>query len=98
MLISLKLFDLIDKHILFYKIINLAWHGKVINTLRDLYSKIYFRVKCNGEISSRILDTLGVNQGGNASGFLLKYMADLSHYLHHEFAVVVDNKIIAHML
>ena len=94
-----KAFDLINRHILFYKIINLGWHGKVINTLRDLYSKTYFRVKCNGEISSRILDTLGVNQGGNVSGFLFrKYMADLSHYLHHEFAVVVDNKIIAHML
>ena len=96
----LKAFDLINRHILFYKIINLGWHGKVINTLRDLYSKTYFRVKCNGEISSRILDTLGVNQGGNASGSLFrKYMADFkSHYLHHEFAVVVDNKIIPHML
>ena len=25
-------------------------------------------------------------------------MADFSHYLHQEFAVVVDNNIIAHML
>ena len=94
-----KAFDLINRHILFYKIINLGWHGKVINALRYLYSKTYFRVKCNGEISSHILDTLGVNQGGNASGFLFrKYMADLSHYLHREFAVVVDNKITADML
>ena len=77
----------------------MGWYGKVINTLRNLYSKTYFRVKCNGKISSRILDNLGVNQGGNASGLLLrKYMADLSHYLHQEFAVVVDNNIIAHML
>ena len=39
---------------------------------------------------------LGVNQGGNASGFLFrKYMADLS--LHQEFAVVVDNNVIAHI-
>ena len=44
-----KAFDLINRHILFYRIINLGWHGKVINTLRDLYSNTYFRVQCNGK-------------------------------------------------
>ena len=46
--------------------------------------------------------TTTANQGGNASGFLfrkyMKYMADLNHYLHQEFAVVVNNNMIAHML
>ena len=37
--------------------------------------------------------------GGNASGFLFREnMADLSHSLHQEFDVVIDNNIILHML
>ena len=73
-----KAFDLIYRHIVFNKIINLGWYGIVINTVINLYSKTYFRVKCNGKIGCRILDTLGVNQGDSGSGFLFrKYI-----YLH----------------
>ena len=34
-----KAFDLINRHIMFYKIIKSGWHGPVIDTLRNLYSK-----------------------------------------------------------
>ena len=42
---------------------------------------------------------MGVNQGGNASGFLFrKYMADLSDYLKSEFGVTIGSTILAHIL
>ena len=62
-----KAFDLVNGHILFYKLMKQGYLGNVINTLRNLYWKTYFKVKCNGMLSPPILDQLGVNQGGNAS-------------------------------
>ena len=76
-----------------------GWHGPVIDTLRNLYSKTSFRIKNNGLISSLIFDKLGVNQGGVASGLLFrKYMADLDSYLSTEHGVCINNEIIAHLL
>ena len=76
-------FDLVNRHILFYKLINQGWSGRVIDTMRNFYSKTYFRVKINGRISPPIANHVGVNQGGNVSGLLFrKYMADLSEYLY----------------
>ena len=92
-------FDMIIRHILFYKIMNSGWYGNFIDTMRNLYEKTYFRIKCRGKVSSSILDTLGVNQGGIASGLLVrKYMADMSEYLGTEFAVCVNDVIVAHIL
>ena len=90
---------MINRHILFYKIMNSGWYGNVIDTMRNLYEKTYFRIKCRGKLSPSVLDTLGVNQGGIASGLLFrKYMADMSEYLETEFAVCVNDVIVAHML
>ena len=59
-----------------------GWHGRVIDTLRNLYDKTHFWVKHNGKISPILPDILGVKQGGNASGLLFrKYLADLCDYL-----------------
>ena len=67
--------------------------------MRSLYRKTYFRVKCHGQLSSSILDELGVNQGGNASGLLFrKYLADLGDYLKKEVGICIDNEILAHIL
>ena len=94
-----KAFDMINRHILFYKIMNSGWYGNVIDTMRNLYEKMYFRIKCRGKLSPSVLDTLGVNQGGLASGLLFrKYMADMSEYLETGFAVCVNDIIVAHML
>ena len=50
-------------------------------------------------MSPSILDTLGVNQGGIASGLLLrKYMANMREYLETEFVVFVNDVIVAYML
>ena len=94
-----KAFDLINRHILFYKIMKSGWSGRLIDTLRDLYSKTHFRIKHNGKLSDKLPDFLGVKQGGNASGLLFrKYMADLSEYLKTEHGIMIDDQIIAHLL
>ena len=67
-----KAFDLINRHILFYKIMKGGWHGPVIDTLRNLYDKLSLRVKSNRGISSKIFSKFGVNQGGIASGILFR--------------------------
>ena len=37
-----RAFDLMDRNILFYKLITSGTNGRVLNTLRDLYSKTKF--------------------------------------------------------
>ena len=77
-----KAFDLVNIHILFYKLMKHGYLGKVIDILRSLYRKTYFKVNCNGMQIPPILDQLGVNQGVNASPTLFgTYLADLGEYL-----------------
>ena len=78
---------------------NSGWSGRLLDTVRDLYSKTSFRMKHQGCLSTNIFNGMGVNQGGNASGFLFrKYLADLSEYLHKEVGVCVGDSILAHLL
>ena len=71
-------FDLVNRHILFCKLLRQGWSGRVIDTMKNFYAKTYFRVKINGGVSPSIPNHIGVNQGGNVSGLLFrKYMADL---------------------
>ena len=94
-----KAFDLINRNILFNKLMHGSWRGKVTDTLRDLYNKTSFRVKRNGRMSPSICNNIGVNQGGVASGFLFrKYMADLGRYLDKEVGVCVSAEILVHLL
>ena len=73
-----KACDLINRDVLFYKIIKSGLHGRVIDTLIDLYRKAAFRIKHNGRLSPSILQTAGVNQSGNASPSIFRdYMSDL---------------------
>ena len=93
-------FDLVNRHILFYKLIKQCWCGRAIDTLRNFCTKTYFRVKVNGLISPPIPNHIGVNQGGNVlSGLLFrKYLADLDEYLCKEVGVCLGDIIIAHLL
>ena len=94
-----KAFVLINRHILFYKIMKSGWQGRVVDTLRNPYSKTCYRVKRNGRISDRIFDKLCVNQGGVASGFLFrKYMADLGTYLKTNNGICLGEHVICHLL
>ena len=94
-----KAFDLVNRRILFYKLMKQGYLGKVIDTLRSLYRKTYFKVKCNGMLSPPILDQLGVNQGGNASPTLFRtYLADLGEYLTKHVGLCISDTIVAHLL
>ena len=77
----------------------MGYNGRVIDTLRNLYSKTYFRVKCQGVLSPPILDQLGVNQGGNASPTLfIKFLSDLGDYLIKHNGICIGDNIIVHLL
>ena len=94
-----KAFDMVNRSVLFYKIMKCGWNGKVIGTLRSLYTKTKFRVKHHGWLSHLVDNVLGVNQGGVASGFLFrKYMSDLGTFLDSEYGICVGEKITAHIL
>ena len=94
-----KAFDLVNRNILFYKLMRSGWSGRVIDTLRNLYSKTKFRVKCNGMLSPPILNEIGVNQGGVCSGLLFrKYVSDLEQYLMFGQGICIDENIVGHLL
>ena len=95
-----RAFDLMNRNILFYKLIQSGLHGRVINTLRNLYSKTFFRVKHGGFISEGLLQEVGVNQGGNASPIIFrKYLSDLRQYLNEKTgAILADDEILVHLL
>ena len=42
---------------------NGSWQGRVVDTLRNVYSKTNFFVKHNSKLSPIIHNTMGVNQG-----------------------------------
>ena len=93
-------FDIMNRDILFYKIIKSGLHGRWLNTLRSLYSKTSIRVKHSGKLSDSILQQMGVNQGGNASPTIFReYLADLSDYLpKHTGVCISDAEILVHLL
>ena len=95
-----RAFDLINRDILFYKLIKSGLHGGVINTLRNLYTKTYFRLKQGGYLTDLILQWVGVNQGDNASQIIFrKYLADLRNYLTENTGVILsDDEILVHLL
>ena len=67
-----KAFDLINRVILFYKLMNSEWKGRVIDTFRSLYRNTHFRVKRHGNSSPPLLNNIGVNQGEIASELMLR--------------------------
>ena len=94
-----KAFDLVNRNILFYKLMRSGWSGRVVDTLRSLYSKTKFRLKCSGMLSPAILNEIGVNQGGVCSGLLFrKYVADIEQYLMSEMGICIGETIIGHLL
>ena len=94
-----KAFDLVNRNILFYKLMRSGWSGRVIDTLRNLYSKTKFREKCNGMLSPPIRNEIGVNQGGVCSGLLFRnYVSDLEQYSMSEQGICVDENIVGNFL
>ena len=94
-----KAFDMVNRQISFYKIVKGGWTGRVIDTLRNLYSKTHYRVKRGGQLSPAIESLTGVNQGGAASGILFrKYLQDLDEYLKKDAGVCIGETLVTHLL
>ena len=92
-----KAFDLVNRHILFYKIMKGGRTGRVIDTLRSLYSKRHYRVKRGSKLSPMIPSLTCVNQA--ASGILFrKYPQDLDKYLKKDAEVCIGETLVAHLL
>ena len=93
-------FDFMNRAITFYKIIKSGLHGRVINTLRNLYTKTVFRVKHEGKLSEKIRQFVGVNQGGNASPTIFKkYLGDMNEYLREYTGVVLsEDEVLVYLL
>ena len=94
-----KAFDMVNRDILFFKLLNSGWSGRLLDTVRDLYRKTSFKFKFDGFVSPNVPTSLGVNQGGNASGFLFrKYLSDLSDFLFNKYGVCIGDSVLAHIL
>ena len=94
-----RAFDLINRSILFYKLIKSGYHGRVIDTLRNMYSKTKARVKLGTLLSPIIENSMGVNQGGILSPFLFrKYLSDMSHCFSDEDGIIIGDEIIKYIL
>ena len=57
----------VNRTLLFFKIIKSGIHGRVINVLRNMFSKTKARVKINDFLHQWFEDTCGINQGGPMS-------------------------------
>ena len=90
---------MVNRDILFFKLLNSGWCGRLLDTVRDLYRKTSFKFKFNGFVSNNVPNNLGVNQGGNSSGFLFrKYLSDLSSFLYNQYGVCIGDSVLAHIL
>ena len=74
--------------------------GRLLNTMRSLYSQTSFRLRHNGKVSDSVNESIGVAQGGSASGNLFrKFLLDAKNYLNDRFGVVLDEfTLIAYLL
>ena len=67
-----KAFGMVNRTILFYKLLSSGWTGRVIDTFRSLYGKTHFQVKRNGRLSRATQYNLDVNQGGIICGLMFR--------------------------
>ena len=94
-----RAFDLINRHMLFYKLIKARLHGRIVDTLCNLYAKKQFRIKCNGSLSPLLETSTGVNQGGYVRSCLFRsYLADLTDFLTTSVGVRVEEETLLHLL
>ena len=94
-----RAFDLINRYILFYNLMKTGLHGRIVDTMRSLYAKTQFRLKCNGYLSPLLATSTGVNQGGNASSCLFRcYLADIGDHSSTSVGVCFEKEILLHLL
>ena len=73
-----KAFDLVNRDILWFKLIKLGVRGKILSVMRGMYSSVKSRVKYQNELSTDFECYLGVRQGECLSPFLFSmYINDI---------------------
>ena len=94
-----KAFNFVNHTILFYKLIKAGISGRVLNLLRNMYSKIKAIVKVKNRLYKWIKDHCGTNQGGPLSPNMFRFiLADLREYLKSESGIVIDDEVLVHLL
>ena len=92
-------FDLVNRHILFFRLIQGGWDGRMLDTMRNIYKQTKFRLRHKGLFSDSTDTDSGVFQGGSASGNLFrKFFKDASDYLDARFGIVIGHTLLAHLL
>ena len=82
-------FDTVWRDGLFNKISPLGIGGIFLAMLRNIYNKVYFRIKLNGMISERSESNIGVKQGCVISSILFNiYLADICNNFNDDCAPV----------
>ena len=67
-------FDRVPHNLLWYKLINIGIHGKMLSVLRAMYSNLKSCVKTNDGLSEYFSCCKGTRQGCMFSPFFLKYL------------------------
>ena len=77
-----RFFDSLNRNTLFYKLIIQGFHGRMLDTVRNMYMKTRCKVRTGNTFSPVIPNHKRVNQGGVLSPFLFrKYLCDLKDHL-----------------
>ena len=84
-----KAFDMINRNILFYKLMNGSWQGRVVHTLRHFYSKTNFFVVHATRECSQILNT--------SSAISAKCLTISSVWLYHRNIWSICNQLQMHV-
>ena len=86
---------MVNRNILFYKILIQGFEGKIIDVLRNMYTKTKCKVKTPEGLIPYIKDVIGVNQGGILSPVLFrKYLSDLDTYLTKHCGIVIEHNLL----
>ncbi len=77
-----KAFDLVNRDILWYKLIHYGVRGNILNVIKSMYSNIKSRIKNMNALSDSFTCNLGVRQGESLSPFLFSlYLNDIEETL-----------------
>ena len=95
-----KAFNFVNKNILFYKLFQQGFTGRMFRLLKDMYCKVKARIKFKHLLYDWVIDNCGTNQGGPLSPNMFRRMlSDLSSYLEQEAGIVFNGSdILLHML
>ena len=94
-----KAFDYVNRNALYYKLMKRGVKGKMLQIIKDMYTKAKCRVKWKGNIGNELDSQYGVLQGGMLSPRMFtEYLTDLGEYLDENNGVKMGNKTINYLL